>query len=131
MKVTFSAKYSVFAVQAEAGTLVSLTGTPTEVADGIYTVGDSGVVIVNEGTYTDSIYLSTTGSDYTVDRNARIATVAEGVQVWVGSSPLDCPFPKSRKGGGSGGGVIIFSPLKLINSVMYDYDPIIYVEAEE
>lgn len=131
MKVTFSAKYSVFAVQAEAGTLVSLTDTPSEVADGIYTVGDSGVVIVNEGTYTDSIYLSTTGSDYTVDRNARIATVAEGVQVWAGSSSLDCPFKKKSKGGDSGGGVIIFSPLKLINAVMYDYDPIIYVEAEE
>lgn len=100
MKVTFSAKYSVFAVQAEAGTLVSLTSTPTTAADGVYTVGDSGVVIVNEGTYTDSIYLSTTGSDYTVDRNARIATVAEGVQVWVGSSPLDCPFKKKAKGGG-------------------------------
>lgn len=122
MKVTFSAKHSVFAVQAEAGTLVSLTSTPTEVGDGIYTVGDSGVVIVNEGTYTDSIYLSTTGSDYTVDRNARIATVAEGVQVWVGSSPLDCPFPKSRKGGGNSGDVTIVTPLKIVNSVFIDFD---------
>lgn len=131
MKVTFSAKYSVFAVKAEEGTLVSLTGTPTEKTDGVYTVGESGMIVVDTDLYTDSIYIDTDGDDYTVASGARIAYPADGVEIWAGNSPISVPFPKKSKGGDSGGGVIIFSPSKLINAVMYDYDPIIYVEAEE
>ena len=36
MKVTFSSTHSAFSVKAPAGTLVSLTGTPTEAVDGVH-----------------------------------------------------------------------------------------------
>lgn len=100
MKVTFSATHSVFAVKAPKDTLVSLSATPTQVEDGVYKIGDSGVVLVDEQHQTDSIYLSTAGQDYTVARGERIATVAEGVEVWAGSSGISCPFAKGGEGGG-------------------------------
>lgn len=104
MKVTFSATHSVFAVKAPKDTLVSLSETPTQVEDGVYKIGDNGVVLIDEQYQTDSIYLSTAGNDYTVAKGERIATVADGVEVWAGSSGISCPFAKGGKGGGGSSG---------------------------
>jgi hypothetical protein len=102
MKVTFSSTHSAFSIKAPAGTLVSLTGTPTEVVDGVYTIGDEGCINIDEQMLTKDIYLSITGEDYTVAAGARIAYPAEGVEVRAGSSVL--PFKLGAKGGGGGSG---------------------------
>lgn len=102
MKVTFSSTHSAFSVKAPAGTLISLTGTPTEAVDGVYTIGDEGCINIDEQMLTKDIYLSITGEDYTVAAGARIAYPAEGVEVRAGSSVL--PFKTGGKGGGGGSG---------------------------
>lgn len=98
MKVTFSSTHSAFSVTAPSGTLVSLSGTPTELADGVYSIGSDGNINIDEGFLTDTIYLSTEGTDYTVARGARVAYPAEGVTIRAGASVL--PFKKAAKGGG-------------------------------
>ena len=102
MKVTFSSTHSAFSVKAPAGTLVSLTGTPAEAVDGVYTIGDEGCINIDEQMLTKDIYLSISGEDYTVAAGARIAYPAEGVEVRAGSSVL--PFKIGGKGGGGGSG---------------------------
>lgn len=102
MKVTFSSTHSAWSVKAPSGTLVSLTGTPSQAADGIYTIGDEGYILIDDQMLTDSIYLSISGSDYEVAAGARIAYPAEGVEVRAGSSVL--PFKSGGKGGGGGSG---------------------------
>jgi hypothetical protein len=99
MKVTFSSTHSVFQVKAPKDTMVSLNGTPTEAGDGVYIIDDSGVVVIDEQRMTDSVYLSTSGADYTVSGGQRIAHIANGVDVWAGSSAIGCPFKKKAKGG--------------------------------
>ena len=104
MKITFSSKLSTFVVRAPEGTLISLSAPPTELGDGVYAVGDSGIVLVDEEYQTDTIYLSTEGEDYTVETGERICYPAEDIIVWGGNAPDRNPFPKSGKGGGGSGG---------------------------
>ena len=104
MKITFSSMLSTFVVHALEGTLVSLSATPTEIGDGVYAVGDSGMVLVDEEYQTDTIYLSTEGEDYTVEAGKRICYPAEDIVVWGGNAPDRSPFKVSGKGGGGSGG---------------------------
>ena len=104
MKITFSSTNNAFSVKAPKGTLVSLTGTPVEQGDGIYTIGDDGYILIDDGVLTDSIYLDTAGSDYTAERGARVRYPAEGIEVRAGQSVL--PFKVKAKGGDSGGAII-------------------------
>lgn len=104
MKITFSSMLSTFVVHAPEGTLVSLSATPTEIGDGVYAVGDSGIVLVDEEYQTDTIYLSTEGEDYTVETGERICYPAEDIVVWGGNAPDRSPFKVSAKGGGGSGG---------------------------
>ena len=104
MKITFSSTHNAWSVKAPKGTLISLTGEPTVIKDGVYTVGDDGYILIDDGVLTDSIYLDTAGSDYTAERGARVCYPSAGIEVRAGSSVA--PFIGMGSGSGSGGFVM-------------------------
>jgi hypothetical protein len=101
MKITFSSTHNAWSVKAPKGTLISLTEEPTVIKDGVYVVGDDGTYTIDDGVLTDSIYLSTAGSDYTAERGARVCYPA-GIEIRAGSNVA--PFIGMGSGSGSGGG---------------------------
>ena len=103
MKVTFDNAYSAFQVIAPKGTMISFTGEPTALADGVYLVGDDGIINLDEQFLTDTLYLSTEGTDYTVTGGMRVTYPLgdETVIIRAGSSTI--PFSKGGKGGGGSG----------------------------
>ena len=101
MKITFTSTHNAWSVKAPKGTLISLTGEPTVIKDGVYVVGDDGSYTIDDGVLTDSIYLSTEGSDYTAERGARVCYPTEGIEVRAGSNVA--PFIGMGSGSGSGG----------------------------
>jgi hypothetical protein len=103
MKVTFGSKYSAFQVIAPKGTLISYTETPTEVADGVYVIGDDGAISIDDQ-LTDTLYLSTVGSDYTVTDGKRVAYPLGDTSVIIRANISTIPFKGGAKGGESGGG---------------------------
>ena len=103
MKVTFGSKYSAFQVIAPKGTLISYTETPTEVADGVYVIGDDGAISIDDQ-LTDTLYLSTVGSDYTVTDGKRVAYPLGDTSVIIRANISAIPFKGGAKGGESGGG---------------------------
>lgn len=102
MKVTFSSTHNAFQVIAPKGTLISLSATPTALADGVYVIGDEGVINIDDQQLTDSIYLSTVGSDYTVANGQRVAYPLGDDSVIVRAGGSAIPFKMSGKGGGTG-----------------------------
>lgn len=103
MKVTFDNVYNAFQIIAPKGTMISFTGEPTALADGVYLVGDDGIINLDEQFLTDTLYLSTEGTDYAVTGGMRVTYPLgdETVIIRAGSSTI--PFSKGAKGGGSGG----------------------------
>lgn len=99
MKVTFSSTHNAFQVIAPKGTLISLSATPTALADGVYVIGDEGVINIDDQCLTDSIYLSTAGSDYTVANGQRVAYPLGDDSVIVRAGGSAIPFKKGSKGG--------------------------------
>jgi hypothetical protein len=104
MKVTFDNVYNAFQIIAPKGTMISFTGEPTALADGVYLVGDDGIINLDEQFLTDTLYLSTEGTDYTVTGGMRVTYPLgdETVIIRAGSSTI--PFSKGGKGGGGSGG---------------------------
>lgn len=102
MKITFSTPHSAFYVKAPKDTMVCLFEEPTTVKDGVYVIGDEGAVSIDEGWQADAIYLSTTGTDYTVADGQKVAHPAEGVEIRASFSAV--PFKVSGKGGGGSSG---------------------------
>lgn len=104
MKVTFDNVYNAFQIIAPKGTMISFTGEPTALADGVYLVGDDGIINLDEQFLTDTLYLSTAGTDYAVTGGMRVTYPLgdETVIIRAGSSAI--PFSKGGKGGGSGSG---------------------------
>ena len=103
MKVTFGSKHSAFQVIAPKGTLISYTETPTEVADGVYVIGDDGAISIDDQ-LTDTLYLSTVGSDYTVTDGKRVAYPLGDTSVIIRANISTIPFKGGAKGGDSGDG---------------------------
>lgn len=104
MKVTFDNVYNAFQIIAPKGTMISFTGEPTALADGVYLVGDDGIINLDEQFLTDTLYLSTEGTDYAVTGGMRVTYPLgdETVIIRAGSSTI--PFSKGGKGGGGSGG---------------------------
>ena len=103
MKVTFDNVYNAFQIIAPKGTMISFTGEPTALADGVYLVGDDGIINLDEQFLTDTLYLSTEGTDYAVTGGMRVTYPLgdETVIIRAGSSTI--PFSKGGKGGGGSG----------------------------
>ena len=99
MKITFSNTHNAFQVIAPKGTLISLSATPTALADGVYVIGDEGVINIDDQQLTDSIYLSTAGSDYTVANGQRVAYPLGDDSVIIRAGGSAIPFKKKAKGG--------------------------------
>ena len=99
MKVTFDNVYNAFQIIAPKGTMISFTGEPTALADGVYLVGDDGIINLDEQFLTDTLYLSTEGTDYAVTGGMRVTYPLgdETVIIRAGSSTI--PFSKGGKGG--------------------------------
>ena len=104
MKVTFDNVYNAFQIIAPKGTMISFTGEPTALVDGVYLVGDDGIINLDEQFLTDTLYLSTEGTDYAVTGGMRVTYPLgdETVIIRAGSSTI--PFSKGGKGGGGSGG---------------------------
>ena len=103
MKVTFDNAYSAFQVIAPKGTMISYTATPTAIADGVYVIGDEGSICIDDQ-LTDTLYLSTVGSDYTVTDGSRVIYPLGDTSVIIRGNISTVPFKSGTKGGGSGGG---------------------------
>lgn len=102
MTVVFSDKYSAFQVKAPKGTMISLTGEPTAVDDGVYVVGDEGVINIDEQRMTDTLYtnLDEPLIERRVSPGQRIAQLTEfNTVIYAGTSTLSFPFKKGSKGG--------------------------------
>jgi hypothetical protein len=124
MKVTFSSTHNAFGVKAPKGTLVSLTATPTQAGDGVYTIGDEGYILIDDGILTDTIYLSIQDEDYTVERGARVAHPEDlSWEVRAGQSVL--PYIGKAKSSGGGGGFdpSVLGTLAYKNSASGEYTP--------
>ena len=102
MKVTFDNAYSSFQVIAPKGTMISYTATPTAIADGVYVIGDEGSICIDDQ-LTDTLYLSTVGSDYTVTGGQRVVYPLGDTSVIIRGNISTVPFKSGAKGGGSGG----------------------------
>lgn len=86
--VKFPCTYSVFGIKGDSMLLYPKSGM-AQGDDGVYdTAEGDGSAMMPLYYQTDTVYIKGTGS----------------CVVWAGNSPLDCPFPKSGKGGGGSGG---------------------------
>ena len=102
MKVTFDNAYSAFQVIAPKGTMISYTATPTAIADGVYVIGDEGSICIDDQ-LTDTLYLSTVGSDYTVTGGQRVVYPLGDTSVIIRGNISTVPFKSGGKGGGGSG----------------------------